>query len=252
MKQTSEVTCISFLNRFQSCKAMINVVYSPRWFYGKDIIIDLIGILILALIAYFSLQYYKLDKKNKNYLYLTFSFSLIALSFLFKIVTNFTIYYHVFETEQIGPFTLTYQSLASSNTLFFVGFFLYRLLTLYGLYTLYILYQKQSKTHLIIGLYLIAVVTYFSESAYYIFHLTALIILFLITSQFFKNYRMNKYYATRLLAFSFGIIMFSHIFSMFIVVNKISYVISECIQLLGYVLLLLTFITVLKNAKKKK
>jgi len=38
---------------------------------------------------------------------------------------------------------------------------------------------------------------------------------------------------------------------MFVSLNTLSYVMAEIIQLLGYILLLITFIKVVKNAKKK-
>src|SRR3990170_997375 len=106
---------------------MIQVVYTPQWFYSKDLLIDAVSALVLLLIASFAVRYYKLNKKNKNYLYLAGSFFLIALSFLFKILTNFTIYYKVFETMHFGDFILTYPTIQVSNILFLAGFLLYRL-----------------------------------------------------------------------------------------------------------------------------
>ena len=232
---------------------MIQVVYTPSWFYGKDILIDTVSIFVLLLIAFFSLNYYKVDRKNKNYLHLAISFFLITLSFLFRILTNFTIYYKVFETKQLGLFTLTYQVIKSTGTLFFIGFLLHRTLMLLGLYMLYSIYQKnQSKSNILIISYLIIISTYFSQSAYYIFHVTSLILLLLITAQYYKNYTRNKNPTTKLLATSFVMITISQIFFMFVEINNLLYVVAELIQLLGYVILLFTFIKVLQNAKKKK
>jgi hypothetical protein len=101
---------------------MIEIVYSPKWFYGKDIAIDIIGIVILFLIAFFSLKYYRLSK-NKNYLFLSASFFMISLSYFFKIITNFTIYYQVLQTKRFIFGTITYTAVESSDILFVVGSF---------------------------------------------------------------------------------------------------------------------------------
>ena len=232
---------------------MIQVVYTPQWFYGKDILIDIVSIFVLSLIAFFSVRYYKVDKKNKNYLYLALSFFLISLSFLFRILTNFTIYYKVLETKQIGLLTFTYHAVKLTNILFFVGFFLYRLLTLLGLYMLYSIYQKnQPKSNIFIVTYLILISTCFSQSAYYIFHATALMLLLFVTAQYYKNYTRNKDFTAKSLVSSFALITISQIFFMFVEVNTLLYVIAEFIQLFGYGILLFTFIKVLQNAKKKK
>ncbi|HLC61818.1 MAG TPA: hypothetical protein VJI52_02270 [Candidatus Nanoarchaeia archaeon] len=231
---------------------MIQVVYTPQWFYSKDLLIDTVSAFVLLLIASFAVRYYKLNKKNKNYLYLAGSFFLIALSFLFKILTNFTIYYKVFVTRHLGDFILTYPTIQVSNILFLAGFLFYRLLTLLGLYMLYSIHQKnQSKSNIFLMVFFILILTYFSELEYFIFHIVALALLALITLQYYRTYRKNKQPASKFVTASFAIIGVSQIFSIFVFYNNVYYVIAELIQLVGYLILLMTFIRVLRDAKKK-
>ena len=230
---------------------MIQVVYNPVWFYGKDLIIDLVSAFVLSLIALFSVRYYKINKKNKNYLYLASSFFVIALSFLFKTLTNFTVYYKSLETRIFGNYILTYPTIKISNILVVVGFLIYILLTLIGLYILYSLHQKQSKSNIFLIIFFILLTTYFSESEYFIFHITALALLFFITMQYYNTYKKNKQHTSKLVTASFAIIGISQIFSIFVYYNTIYYVIAELVQLVGYTMLLTTFVKVLHNAKKK-
>ena len=231
---------------------MIQVVYTPQWFYSKDLLIDTVSAFVLLLIASFAVRYYKLNKKNKNYLYLAGSFFLIAMSFLFKILTNFTIYYKVFVTRHLGDFILTYPTIQVSNILFLAGFLFYRLLTLLGLYMLYSIHQKnQSKSNIFLMVFFILILTYFSELEYFIFHIVALALLALITLQYYRTYRKNKQPASKFVTASFAIIGVSQIFSIFVFYNNVYYVIAELIQLVGYLILLMTFIRVLRDAKKK-
>ena len=229
---------------------MVQVIYSPKWFYGKDIIIDLVSIFVLVLIAFFSLRSYKV-RKNKNYIYLAASFIILAVSFLFRILTNFTVYYKVLETKDLGFITLTYQTIKTSEALFIIGFFAYRLLNLLGLYFLYSIYHKQPKSNIFLISYLILVSTAFNKLTYHIFHLTSFILLIFITRQYLKNYYDNKSKAAKLIAFSFGIITSSEIFFGLVTVSTRFYVMAEIIQLIGYALLLCAFFMVLRHGRKK-
>ncbi|RLE42715.1 hypothetical protein DRJ48_02940 [Candidatus Woesearchaeota archaeon] len=231
---------------------MLQLVYSPRWFYGKDIVIDIVSIVVLLCVAWFSLKYYRINKRNKNYLLLCFGFGLMALGFLFKIITNFTIYYYVLETRHLGFITLTYSVLRASNILFFVGFLMYRILMLIGLYILYSIYIKQSRISVAIMVYLITVLTYFSRNAYYVFHITSLMLLCAITWQYYVNFTKTRNLATKTLLFSFTIITLSQLLFVFVGLSQTLYVVAELIQLLGYLGLFLTLMRTLKDGKKKR
>jgi hypothetical protein len=230
---------------------MIEIVYTPTWFYGKDLIIDIISVCVLLLIAIFSAHYYRINRLKKNYFYLALSFSLLAIAFICKIAMNFSIEYNIVETRNLGFVTLAYETIKSSDTLFYMGFLLYRLLTLLGLYILYTIYQRQTKTTIFLMLYMIIIATYFSQAYYHIFHFTALILLLLITHQHIKHYRENNLSTTRMLAISFGIIALSQVIFVVNRINSFFYVTGEIVQLMGYIMLLLTFITVLRYGKKK-
>src|SRR3989338_4770569 len=110
---------------------MIKVFYSPVWFWKNDIYIDSISAFVLFLIAYFSIKFYFINKK-KSHFYLALSFISLGVSFLFKILTNFTITYHILETTRIGIYLMAYQTVSGSGILFFLGFLLYRIFNLFG------------------------------------------------------------------------------------------------------------------------
>jgi hypothetical protein len=231
---------------------MIELIYSPKWFYGKDIIIDIVSIFVLSLIAYFSIRYYKINSKNKNYLFFASSFGAMALSFLFKIITNFTLYSKAVQTKQIGFVTFTYSAIQSSDLLFFIGFLVHRILMLIGLFILYSIYSKTKKANIILILYLILISMYFSRSAYYVFHLTALLLLVMVTLQYWNNYKKVNHDTNKWLFYSFSLITLSQVVFIFIGINTLFYVAAEVIQLLGYMALLITFIKVLKDGKEKR
>ena len=229
---------------------MVQVVFSPKWFWGKDIFVDSIAAFVLILIAIFVTRYYRV-KKSRNYLYFAISFYLIALSFLSKILINFTIYYQVLHTQVIGSIQYTQIILKSSEILAMSGLFFYRLLTLAGLFMLYSIYEKQSKANILLMAYFIIISVLFSKEGYYIFYILSFIFLGIISNRYYQNYRKNKKKETGMLAASFAIITLSQVLFVFVNFTRHLYVAGEIMQLIGYATLLITFITVLRHGRKK-
>ena len=229
---------------------MVKLVYSPQWFYGKDIIIDIVSIFVLLLIAFFSIRYYNI-KKNRNYIYLTLSFIILAASFLAKIIINFNVYYKLIETKDFGLISVVYQSMKGAHSIVITSFLAYWLSTIFGYYILYSIYEKHSLSNFLFGAYLISLSTYIVYPDYRTFHFTLLVILSLITALHLKRYLNNKYLATKLVALSFGVIALSQIFFILIDWNIDFYVIGELIQLIGYIGLLFTFSVVLKYGRQE-
>ena len=151
----------------------------------------------------------------------------------------------------MGFATFTYSAIQSSDVLFSVGFLVHRILMLFGLFLLYLLYSKTNKTNIFLIVYLILISTYFSRSAYYVFHLTSLIFLVAITIQYWRNYRSIRHNSNKWLFYSFSLITLSQIIFVFIGITTHFYVVAESIQLLGYITLLIAFIKVLQDGKKK-
>ena len=231
---------------------MLNILFSPKWFYGKDILIDIVSIIVLGLISYVTFRYYHINKHKKQHLWFSIASLLLSLSFLFKILTNFTLYQQVLRTQQLGLFTFTYQTVQYSDTLFLVGTLLYRLLTLLGLYVLFsIYYNDQPKPMYLLTVFFIFVSTYFTSANYYIFHITALLLLMFVVKKFHDNSIKTKDKLAKLICGSFAVIMLSQLVFVFVHLAGILYVIAEIIQLIGYGLLLASFILVRHYGKKK-
>jgi len=232
---------------------MVNLVYSPRWFYGVDIAIDIVSVVVLLCIAYFAFQCYQLNKGKKGHLFLSLSYFLLALSFLFKILTNFTVYYVVKEAKLVGDLVLIFSQTHSSNALFFIGVILHRLFMLFGFYLLYSLYyKKQQKSTILFMIYFIIISTLFTPLQYYLFHSTAFLFLAFLIAKYYQNCCLAQDLPSKVLVVSFGTIALSQILYIFIEWNQLWYVLGEIIQLVGYGLLLVTFLLVLHYGKKKR
>ncbi len=230
---------------------MIELIYSPRWFFGKDILIDIISIIVLSLISWSAIRFYRINRK-RSYFWFSISFLMLALAFVFKITSNFTLHYTWEFARNLGFVVIVYRSFHYSFLPYYIGYLLYRLFMLFGLYVLYSIYSKPRKEEKLLVSYFLIISTYFGISDYYLFHITSLILLSMITYAYYNNYMKSRKITNRLLYYSFLTIALSQVVFAFIALNNVIYAIAEVIQLFGYVLLLITFIMVFKHGKKKR
>ena len=232
---------------------MVELIFSPHWFYGKDIGIDIVSVLTLLVITIFSYQLYKMSKEQKYGLY-TLGFFTLALSFIFKIFTNFELYYNTTQAQNVGLINFTYHIATITNISFFTGFIGYRALTFIGLFLLYLVYYKErtDRVTIVLYTYFLLVATYFTQFSYYVFFMTNALFLALITRKLWKNYNENMRTSARNMAISFTILTASQIIFMFTGMYETLYVLGELVQLIGSLLLLWTLALILYHGKKTK
>lgn len=229
----------------------MKIVFTPDWFLASDVLIEIFSFVILFLFFYFSVKSYKLSKK-KNSLYLGIGFLLIAIAELATIFTKLVLYYDTTFTHQIGRAIITYQIVKSVDIFYYIGFFFHKFLTLLGLYILYRLPLKKKKSRdVFIALYIIIIASLFSQSVYYLFHLTAFGLLVLIINNYYQIYKKNKSKNTKMLIIAFCLLAFSQILFLISQVGVL-YAAAQVIQLVSYLTLLVLIIRILDYGKKKK
>ncbi len=231
---------------------MIDLNFCPNWFYGSDLIIDLVSSLVLFMIALTTWKYYRLAK-NKNYFYFSMSFLFIGFSFLAKIMTNFNIYYDFVRDASPIVVNTAVSAVGGTGIFYYFGFLFYRMLMLLGLYLLYVLYQEnESRSSVFLFAFFILIVSYFSKTVYSLFHLTAFMFLVFLSRYYFLKSFENNNKNTFLVGLSFAVIAVSQAAFVFMWLSHTLYAVAEIVQLVGYIILLFTFVRVLKNGKKKK
>ena len=76
-------------------------VFTPSWFLGQDVLIEIFSFLILFIFSFLAFKSYKLSRK-KSVLYLGIGFFLIAAAEMLTILVKFVIYYNDPVTQEIG------------------------------------------------------------------------------------------------------------------------------------------------------
>jgi len=232
----------------------MKIVLTPDWFVGTDVLVCFFSLIVLLIISVLAVRSYKLNKKNKNLLYLGIGFGLIALAELACGFTKLILYYDIGPAKAIGQAIITSHLVSSIDIFYYLGFFFHKFLILAGLYIIYRLPQKK----LYIGDY--ALVLYFILlstilSAYggffYLFHLTAFVLLLLIINNYCKIYKKNKFANTKILITVFSVLALAQLIYVFSTID-ILFAVASVVELVSYVILLFLIVKILKHGEKKK
>jgi len=218
---------------------------------GKDVMIEVFSLIVLIIFAVIAYRYYKLNR-NRGILYLGSGFGLIALAQLATILTKLVLYYDFGPSEQIGEAIMTSQIIGSIDFFYYAGFFFYHFLTLLGLYIIYRLpRERKSIGDYALVLYFILISTFLSKEFFYLFYLTALVILILIVENYVRIYRENRFFNTKILIVAFSILAFSQLIFILSTIDVL-FVLGNIIELISYTILLALIIRIWKYGKEKK
>ena len=228
----------------------MKIVFTPDWFLGKDVLIEIFSFVVLLSFFILCLKNYKLNKK-KNFLYLGIGFLMISLSQITTIMTKIVLYYNSRFIQNIGVMIVSYQIVNSIDIFYQAGFFLQRILTLIGLYILYklALNKKWTGDSYLVLFFLVLISIFSTNFYYYIFHLVALILLLLIIKNYLSIYKKNRHNNTKILIIAFTMLAIS---KMIFLLSKLStfFVIANLIELASYIILLVLITRIIWHSKR--
>jgi hypothetical protein len=229
----------------------MKIVFTPDWFLGADVLIEIFSFAILLLFFILAIKNYKLSK-NKNSFYLGFGFFAIALAEIFTILTKLILYYDTNFTQQIGDLIITYKVVKSVDIFYYAGFFLHKFFTLMGLYIIYKIPSKKGTAQdFLLAAFFMIISALFSNFFQYVFNLTSLLLIGLIITNYTEIYNKNKSENTRILIIAFALLALSQMIFILSSLN-ILYVIGQSIQLVSYIILLVLIMRIIKHGPKKK
>jgi len=219
-------------------------------FYGIDSLVETLTIIVCFIIAYYSNKFYRLVK-DKNYRLFSFAFLAIAISFIFKILSNLTILHRV--NIHVANFMFVILTeLESVEIINFISLILYKSFYLMGFLILFLILTKTDDREKIFLFFYFSLITLlFSIYFDFVFHLTIIFILVFLTYNFYINYNKRKNINTFLVFFAFLLLSIDHLFFILEDFNLILYVIGEILSLIGFLCLLINQIKI-NNEKTNK
>jgi len=225
---------------------MVDFLCGPNWFYGIDIIIEVISLIVAGLIAFFSYKAFKITKERK-YFFFALAFFLIAISFVSKMY-GLIIACTGLAKASFGYFTAVTQKMTLIQFIYSMGYFLQRFIFLVGLLALTSLCLKiRNRKTIFMLVFFVFIATWFSNQSYLIFHIIAAFLLIYISLYFYVNYLRKRTFNARLVPMSFFLLLISQLIFIFVIRDLNLYVVGNIFQLAGFVVLLFTYILVLKK-----
>jgi hypothetical protein len=222
--------------------------------YGIDSIIELLIIIVAGIISLYSHKIYKI-LQDKNYRFFSWAFLFIAISFVFKIVSNFT----VLQRIRIQGVNFVYTVLSQPSYMpivDFACFTIYKIFYLLGFLMLFLIITKtDKKDKIFLYIYLSIITILFSIYFNFVFHITIILILLFLVMHFYENHKNHRTTNSLLVLIAFLILLFSHLFMIFSDMDYLDYILAEGLMLIGFLSLLINQIKIkliYNNGKKKQ
>lgn len=212
-------------------------------FYGIDSLIELLIIIVAGIISLYSHKIYKIVKEE-NYRYFSWAFLSIAISYFFKILSNFTIINRM--TVEKANFIYIFTTPSKYMPIIdFFSFTFYKIFLLIGFLMMFLVLTKsEKKENVFLFVYLSIIAILFSIYFNFIFFMTVLLILILLTVHFYHNYKNHRTIYSLLVYLGFAIVAVCHLLFIFSDVHSLFYIIGEGLLLIGFMCLLINHIKI--------
>jgi hypothetical protein len=220
-------------------------VVGPSWFYGIDYIFDLVSVVVGFLIFFFSYKSYRYTSQKK-YLYFAASFFLVAMGFIAKILATIPVYSKELKVETVGFITVTENVINKVTWINALGISVARFTMLFAFLILVLVSLKiKDKKIITLLVYFLVISTTLVSASYFVFHVTLIILLFILYLNYRSNYRRVKSNNAKMVMYAFLLMVISQLFFIFEELVEHFYVIGESIQLAGYLVLLIATIKII-------
>ncbi len=219
-----------FFNKFDS---VINYIYQLDEIFGVFIFIT------AFLISIYCYKIYKFAGKSTYFLF-SGSFYLIAIGYLIRLV--FDLFY---ETESLSK-DIFFGTIAMGE-ISRIMILSYMLFVLAG-YTLLLLVALHARKRTGIVIFLISIAAVVASRNYFLsFNVIMLIVISTLLIHFDRNFNRTRTLYAGMVWYSFILLLFAHILEMFIIYSNKFYLLSNLLNMSGFLLLLLNFMLVTKK-----
>ncbi|MBU0757186.1 MAG: hypothetical protein KKF44_03920 [Nanoarchaeota archaeon] len=220
---------------------MTLVYFSPQWFFGYDIVLEIFFFIIALITSLLALRVYKLTNAQQAGLF-SLSFMLISISYLIQSILNYLI---ISKLNESVCRIVKIQSVAQFDI---IGFFAHIIFMTIGLAILVYMTLKVRKNSLLLLLIItnIGAIFYSKNSILMFFWLSSMYVGYLVL-HFAVNYFKNRNFKSMTVVLAFMFLFFSNIHFLFTINHQLYYVIGHISEFIAYILFLTNFYLVLKR-----
>jgi hypothetical protein len=227
---------------------MVNILQNPQYFYALDSVFEVVSVIASMFLSYYSWKVYGLTKQGK-YKLMALAFLFMLLSFVVRIIANLAIH---FQRETVQH-ALTISVATDIGRIYQLGLFFYRFIFLLGVVLLLML-ALRVKNRTVFASYILFVVlfAYFSVPRFtiqsnLIYYVISSTLLFFVFTHFVGNFQSKKSVTSLLVAAAFFLLFISQGIFVPFMVTKGAYAVSKIFQLSGFLMLLFSYLLVLKK-----
>ena len=213
----------------------------PAWFFGYDIVLELLFVVVTALVAFFSIKVYRISQE-RDFKLLGYSFISISISYFLLATLNLLAASSQI-TSEIITITLRNIIIPSSIWIYAYIFFFIGGLSLLAYLTFNI--RNQRLFALIASMSLIVVI--FSERTGVAFNFVAAVLLFYVFLHYLDRFKKSNDKKLLFVMLAFLLLFFARISFAFSYFNPLPYVADHLIELIAYFLILVSLIRVVRK-----
>ncbi len=218
--------------------------YSPTWFLGYDIVLELIFAIITLTVAAYAFKIYRLSEQRELKLF-GLSFLLISFSYSFWALLNGFAISELTEATSI-------LDLAHATIYSVIGVYFHILFYLGGMITLtYMSLKVKSTKVLVLIISLILLFMLNVEEKYLLLYLVSAVLLIFVTYGYIEDARAHQNKKTWPLILAFILLFLGRFDFIFSSRDYRFYVIGHFLELAAYLIILTGLILVIKHKPKK-
>jgi hypothetical protein len=220
--------------------------FSPGWFFGYDVILELTFAIILFIVLLFAHRVYKTTSQRQVQIFgigITFLMGAYVVQSIFNFLTVYQLHNNISFLSK-AQYYLVYQ---------FLGTYSNMLLMNVGLILiLFMTFRTENYKILAIMLATSLLSMLMCDSPFNLFSMLVTIYLIFIAWYFVRNYVTNRNKKTLLVAVAFIFLLLANAHFIFSINHQIFYVLGHLLELIAYVFILWNFYLVRKHDKKKR
>lgn len=214
---------------------------SPAWFYGYDVVLELLFAIISLVVASFAFSIFK-KTSQRNVLYFGIGFLSISVSYFIQSIFNLLI------ITKLNDNLCNTVKIISVTAFKNMGLLAHMLFFTIGLSFLLFVTFKENRLRLLWFLVITALLVIgLSHNYVYMFYLVASIYLLFISWHYFINYLKQKNFIQLLVLLAFIFLLFGQAHYLVSVNHELYHVISHILELFAYLFILANFYMVRKK-----
>lgn len=223
------------------------LIYSPSWFAGVDIALELVSVIVSFLLFFLAYRLYKISNE-KSFLRFSFGFFTISASYIVKILSDLYIYLNMGSTSKPWINVILYR-LSTIEFINIFGNLVHRFLLLLGFLILLVVYLRiKDKRVIFLLTYFIFIISAFSAWSFLLFQTTMAMIAGTVGIHVLMKFIESRRKAMLRSTIAFGFLFAAQACFMFtFFLERQMFIIGHILQASGFLVLLLTYFMVLKK-----